>query len=66
VPACKATFIRVDRVEGRILLIRDQKVILDFDLVELYDVPAKRVSEQFRRNMARVPPDRGRPRLASE
>ncbi len=39
------------------LLVRGQKVILDFDLAELYGVPTKRLNEQVRRNFARFPPD---------
>ena len=43
---------------GRLILtIRDQKVILDSDLAALYDVPTKRLNEQFRRNRKRFPQD---------
>ena len=44
-------------VERLILTIRDQKVILDSDLAALYDVPTKRLNEQFRRNRKRFPED---------
>ena len=40
-----------------ILFIRDQRVILDSDLAPLYGVPTKRLNEQYRRNIARFPPD---------
>ena len=33
--------IPAQRIERRILLLRGQKVMLDFDLAELYEVPAK-------------------------
>lgn len=44
-------------VERRIYLIRGQKVMLDRDLAELYQVPTKRLNEQVRRNLARFPKD---------
>jgi hypothetical protein len=40
-----------------IRLIRDQRVILDSDLASLYEVPTKRLNEQFRRNIDRFPED---------
>ncbi len=44
-------------VESRILVLRQQKVILDSDLAELYGVPVKRLNEQVKRNEERFPPD---------
>jgi hypothetical protein len=44
-------------IERRIYLIRDQKVMLDSDLAELYRVTTKRLNEQVRRNNARFPAD---------
>lgn len=44
-------------VEGRILLIRGYKVIIDSDLAYLYGVPTKRLNEQVKRNMERFPED---------
>jgi hypothetical protein len=44
-------------VESRILVLRDQKVILDSDLAELYGVPVKRLNEQVKRNRERFPTD---------
>jgi hypothetical protein len=44
-------------VERRIYLIRGQKVMLDRDLAELYQVPTKRLNEQVRRNLSRFPKD---------
>ena len=46
-----------ERIEKAILLIRGHKVMLDRDLAELYGVPAKRLNEQVRRNLARFPDD---------
>lgn len=42
---------------GKIYLIRDQKVMLDSDLAELYQVETKRVNEQVGRNIKRFPDD---------
>lgn len=44
-------------VERRIYLIRDQRVLLDSDLAELYEVPTRRLNEQVRRNLKRFPDD---------
>lgn len=40
---------------NKIFVIRGQKVMLDSDLSELYQVETKRLKEQVRRNMARFP-----------
>jgi hypothetical protein len=47
----------VQVVERRIYVIRGQKVMLDADLAELYQVPTKRVNEQVQRNPGRFPKD---------
>lgn len=42
---------------SKIYVIRDQKVMLDEDLAELYGVETKRLNEQVRRNIDRFPSD---------
>ena len=49
--------IPTERIEGRILLIRGQKVLLDADLAMLYGVETKRLNEQVKRNADRFPAD---------
>src|SRR5437899_7942804 len=49
--------VTVEVIERRIYLIRGQKVMLDSDLAELYEVPTKRPNEQVRRNLKRFPED---------
>lgn len=44
-------------IEHRILLIREQKVIIDADLAALYGVTTKRLNEQIKRNKDRFPTD---------
>ncbi|HMK23860.1 MAG TPA: ORF6N domain-containing protein [Terriglobales bacterium] len=44
-------------VESRILVLRQQKVILDSELAELYEVSVKRLNEQVKRNSDRFPAD---------
>ncbi len=44
-------------VESKIYLIRGQKVMLDFDLAELYQIPTIRLNQQVRRNAYRFPGD---------
>ncbi len=51
------SLIPAERIEKAILLIRGQKVLLDRDLAELYEVPTKRLNEQVRRNRGRFPED---------
>jgi len=42
---------------GKILSIRDQKVMLDYDLADLYGVQTKVLKQAVRRNMRRFPSD---------
>ncbi len=44
-------------VESRIVVLRQQKVILDSDLAELYGVSVKRLNQQVQRNHERFPAD---------
>ena len=53
----KAALVAVRRVDSRILYLRDQKIILDADLAELYGVTVKRLNEQVKRNLSRFPSD---------
>jgi ORF6N domain len=45
------------QVERRIYLVRREKVMLDFDLAALYDVPTKSLNLAVKRNAARFPND---------
>jgi hypothetical protein len=49
--------IPVELIERRIYVIRGQKVMLDADLAELYQVPTKRLNEAVKRNANRFPED---------
>ena len=42
-------------IENKIYEIRGQKVMLDFDLAEMYGVETKRLKVQVRRNNGRFP-----------
>ena len=44
-------------IENKIYEIRGQRVMLDFDLAEMYGIETKRLKEQVRRNMERFPSD---------
>ena len=44
-------------IERRIFTIREQKIMLDSDLADLYGVTTKRLNEQVRRNQGRFPTD---------
>jgi hypothetical protein len=45
------------RIESRILVVREQKVIIDTDLAELYGVPTKALNQAVKRNAERFPMD---------
>ena len=53
----KTTVILAKRVAAKILVLRNQKVILDTDLAELYGVPVKHLNQQVKRNRDRFPGD---------
>jgi phage regulator Rha-like protein len=53
----KTKIIPIERIEGKILLIRNQKVMVDRDLAELYGVTTKRLNQQVKRNKNRFPLD---------
>lgn len=44
-------------IESKIYIIRGQKVMLDFDLADLYQVSTRQLNQQVRRNMDRFPID---------
>lgn len=47
----------VEIIENKILLIRNQKVMLDFHLAELYNVETKALNKAVARNIDRFPDD---------
>ncbi len=49
--------IPVETIQGRILLIRNEKVILDRDLAEMYGIETRVLKQQVRRNLDRFPID---------
>jgi hypothetical protein len=49
--------VSIQLIERRIYLIRGQKVMIDFDLAELYGVSTYRLNEQVKRNRKRFPSD---------
>ena len=53
----KAVSITGTLIESKIYFIREQKVMLDFDLAEMYGVYTKRLKEQVKRNIDRFPED---------
>jgi hypothetical protein len=55
--AAKSSSIPADRIERAILYLRDQKILLDRDLAQLYGVPTRVLNQAVRRNAARCPDD---------
>lgn len=46
-----------ETISNKIYFIRNQKVMLDFDLAALYGVETRRLNEQVKRNISRFPSD---------
>jgi len=53
----KTGLVSPERIEKSIFLIRGQKVMLDSDLAELYEVPTKVFNQAVKRNRDRFPSD---------
>jgi len=53
----KTAIVLAKRVSTKILVLRNQKVILDADLAELYGVPVRQLNQQVKRNADRFPSD---------
>jgi hypothetical protein len=51
------SLIPVEAIEKRILLIRDEKVMLDSDLAMLYGVETREIVQAVKRNIGRFPDD---------
>jgi hypothetical protein len=47
----------VEKIDRAILFIREQKVMLDVDLAEIYGLKTSRLNEQVKRNPGRFPED---------
>lgn len=54
---CEQNTVELQTIQNRIHEIRGQKIMLDFDLAELYEVETKRLKEAVRRNIKRFPSD---------
>jgi hypothetical protein len=55
--ASKASIVPDERIERAIYLIRDEKVMLDSDLANLYEVETKVLIQAVKRNIDRFPHD---------
>ena len=53
----KTNIIPIETIESKILLIRDQKVLVDKDLASLYGVATKALNQAVTRNISRFPSD---------
>ncbi len=49
--------IPVERISSKIFMLRNEKVLLDFDLAELYGVETRVLKQAVRRNLDRFPND---------
>ena len=53
----KPALAQIGRIEGRILVIRGQRVMVDAELAELYGTSTKSLNQAMRRNRDRFPGD---------
>jgi ORF6N domain len=53
----QGSIVPIERIAACIYLIRDQKVILDFDLAKLYGVTTGNLNKAVKRNIERFPDD---------
>ena len=53
----ETALVPMERIQQRILLIRGQKVMLDYDLSRLYEVETRLLTRAVRRNIERFPSD---------
>ena len=53
----KQILIPDSNIQNKIYLIRDQKVMLDFDLAALYEVETRVLKQSVKRNLIRFPED---------
>ena len=47
----------IKSIQNRIYEVRGERVMLDFDLAALYEVPTKALNQAVKRNPKRFPPD---------
>ncbi len=47
----------INKIKSKIVEIRGQKVMLDFDLAELYDVETRALKQAVKRNIYKFPED---------
>src|SRR5262245_24876517 len=53
----RSKLIPVERIERQIYVLRGQRVMLDSELAELYEVPTRVLNQAVRRNRDRFPDD---------
>jgi len=56
-PRKTKAIIPVESIVKKIIVLRGEKVLLDRDLAELYEVPTKVLNQAVKRNERRFPPD---------
>ena len=45
----------IEKIESKIVIIREQKVILDRDIADIYGVETKRINEAVKNNLEKFP-----------
>ena len=47
--------IKIENIESKIITLRDEKVILDSDVADLYGIETKRINEALKNNLDKFP-----------
>ncbi len=47
--------IKIENIESKIIIIKEQRVILDNDVADIYGVETKRINEAVKNNPERFP-----------
>ena len=53
----KAAIAVIEEIENKIYIVRGQRVMLDSDLADIYQVETKILNRAVKRNLNRFPPD---------
>ena len=55
--ALSLKFMEIDTIQNKIYSIRNQRVMLDFDLAKMYSVETRVLNQAVKRNIERFPED---------
>ena len=48
--------VKLEKIEDKIIVIRNEQVLLDSDVAEIYGIETKRINKSVKNNPAKFPP----------